>query len=199
MLTWRVCCRARLRPRGWRGTWSDFSTEHLFTTYPSSFLIDCVEPWSYNLLSQFHVPNADQMLVESLIPHETPTMVRSVRDSSKKACWRLRHYLAILIHKSIPIHVSNTSQHVSKRILSSLSSWFCPIFHRICLNTILAAYNSFWIDKSRLESSIKGLICLFNLLFDQIHIHLFGWPSLVSVFEVKINRERQFVESLNCN
>lgn len=106
---WWISSCLWLWPGSWRCTWSNFSTQHLLTTNPSSLLISCVEPWGYNFLRQLHVPSANQMLVETLIPHKTTTMVWSIWYSCEKTSFRLGDYFAVLVNEPVSIHVGHTS------------------------------------------------------------------------------------------
>ena len=118
MLTWWICCRFYLWPgRGWCSR-SNLTPKHLLTAYPSCLVVYGIEPGSDYLLRQIHVPDTDQVLMESFIPHKSSCMVWSIRDSCEEACHILLHHCAVFKDHSVAVHVCQTAKHVTQCILA---------------------------------------------------------------------------------
>lgn len=161
MLTGWVCRCLTLRPGGRRCSGADLSAKHLLSADPASLLVRGCEPRGNNLLGELHVPHADQVLMETFIPHEAAPMVWSIRDARKQTGGRLRHHLMVLVNHTVSIHVSDGAQHVSKRIFSGIHLGFGPLASFRCISLKETRLHFAWIRLFlRLKCVLKFQIIL---------------------------------------
>lgn len=165
MLAWWVGIWLNLRPwRRWR-SWSDLLSKHLLSADPA-IITGLRKPRRNYFFCHIQVPNADQMVMESLIPHKASCMVWSVRHSSEQLGWFQSDNFSIFKDHSVSIHISYTSKHVAKRVFTSIHLVLSPaVCHRLfkeALNFILKL--RCWrivINKDIGEFPVKFSFCCF--------------------------------------
>jgi len=190
---------AWLRPWGGWSAWPDLPTKHLLSADPSGLLVSRRKPWSNNLLGQVHIPHRDQVLVESLIPHETTAVVRSIRNTSKQISRLLFYDFAVFIDHPVTIHVRDRAQHITQGIFGGFPLSFGPVLSVGLKESRFNFTNTWFVNKSLGELVIKFKLSFFKIRLSIDHFRFFRSPSFFPIPKVKVHSERQLIELLHCD
>jgi len=127
MLTWRVSGTGHSSIRRWRSRPSALLAKKLLTRNPT-VRMGLVKPGTYDFISHSKIPDADQMLLEALIPHEWVSMIRLIGHNTKERSWRLSHNFALLVENlSVTIKVAHTAEHIADGIHAGVHLLFGPL------------------------------------------------------------------------
>ena len=113
VLAWRVRIRGDLRPRRRRCPRSDLAAKHLLTAYTACGLVNLGKPGFNDFHREVHVPDTDQVLVKTFVPHKAVGVVGPVWDNREQCFILLLLNDTVLKNHLIAIHVSHATKHVA--------------------------------------------------------------------------------------
>lgn len=57
--------------------------------------------------------------MKTFVPHESTSMVCTIRRSCEQAAWGLLHHIAVLVNHAVTVRVSNAAEHITQSVLRS--------------------------------------------------------------------------------